>query len=147
MTHAGADAAAVGGLAPAGAAAAGAPASAAEAAGAGPASASGAADSAAEAAACGGGQWQWVDVALAAAPLDSEAGSHGHDDPWDADASAGKNPMSTIMQKACPSAQLQHPASLCAYQHKLHTHATVVHVYMECYRSCTGSQKERCKPQ
>ncbi len=123
MTHAGADAAAVGDPTPAGAAAAGAPASAAEAAAAGPASASGAADSAAEAAACAaeaaaagpasasgaadsaaeaaacaGGRWQWVDVALAAAPPDSEAGSHGHGDSWDADASAGSNRMSITMQ-------------------------------------------------
>jgi len=86
MTHAGADAAAVGDPTPA------------EAAAAGPASASGAADSAAEAAACGGGRWQWVDVALAAAPPDSEAGSHGHGDSWDADASAGSNRMSITMQ-------------------------------------------------
>ncbi len=97
MTHAGADAGAVVDPAPAGAAAAGAPASAAEAAAAGPASASGAADSAAEAAACGGDQWQWVGVASAAVPPDSEASSHGRGDPWDADASAGRNTMSTTV--------------------------------------------------
>ena len=97
MTHAGADAAAVVDPAPAGAAAAGAPASAAEAAAADPASASGAADSAAEAAACGGGRWQWVDVALAVVPPDSEASSHGRGDPWDADASAGRTTMFTTV--------------------------------------------------
>jgi len=37
-------------------------------------------------------------VALAAAPPDSEAGSHGHGDSWDADASAGSNRMSITMQ-------------------------------------------------